>query len=223
MRPAFVFTGRAAGDLGHGGRHVDPAALDPAVVARRAAVCPLPWTWLRQVHGSDVVVVREPGQHAGVAADAAVTATPGCAVAVLTADCAPVALVGEGGVVGVAHAGWRGLVAGVVERTVDAMRAEGAGRISATIGPCIHPECYEFGPADLDVVAARLGDGVRATTAAGRPALDLPAGVRAALASAGVEEVTTIDACTACEPARWYSHRARRERARQALVAWIDP
>lgn len=222
MRPAFVFTGRAEGDLGHGGRRVDPGALDPAVVARRAAVCPLPWTWLRQVHGAGVVVVRAPGEHAGAVADAAVTRTPGCAIAVLTADCAPVALVGEGGVVGVAHAGWRGLVAGVIWRTVEAMAALGAGRISATVGPCIHPECYEFGPSDLDAVAARLGDAVRATTADGRPALDLPAAVRAALAAAGVQAVSFTGGCTACRPDRWFSHRARRETARQAVVAWLS-
>lgn len=222
MRPAFVFTGRAEGDLGHGGRRVDPGAVDPAVAARRAAVCPLPWTWLRQVHGDRVVVVRSPGEHAGAVADGAVTRMPGCAVAVLVADCAPVALVGEGGVVGVAHAGWRGLVAGIVERTVEAMRAEGSGRITATIGPCIHPECYEFGPADLERVAARLGEGVRATTADGRPALDLPAAVRAALRACGVDDVHVVGGCTACRPDRWYSHRARREAARQAVVAWLS-
>ena len=96
------------------------------------------------------------------------SATPGCALAVLTADCAPVALASPEGVFGVAHAGWRGLVAGVLERTVDAMRALGATEIGAVLGPCIRAECYEFGPADLDRVAARLGDGVRATTAVGR-------------------------------------------------------
>ena len=82
-----------------------------------------------------------------------------------------------------AHAGWRGLMAGVIPRTVDRMRALGAGEITAALGPCIHAECYEFSPDDLDTVAARLGDGVRSLTRGGAPALDVPAAVRAALDS----------------------------------------
>src|SRR5256885_1260185 len=117
-----VFTDRAAGDLGHAGEYVH--AVRPEVEARRRAVVDLPWTWLRQVHGDRVVVVTEPGGGAGQRADAAVSARPGCALAILTADCAPVALVADG-VVGVAHAGWRGLVDGVLERTVEAVLACG--------------------------------------------------------------------------------------------------
>ena len=160
-----VFTGRAAGDLGHAGDYVH--AVRPEVEARRRAVVDLPWTWLRQVHGDRVVVVDEPGGGAGRSADAAVTDRSGCALAVLTADCAPVALLGSNGVVGVAHAGWRGLVAGVLERAVEVMRAAGAGDVHALLGPCIRPGCYEFGADDLAQVARRLGDGVRGTTSTG--------------------------------------------------------
>ena len=107
-----------------------------------------------------------------------------------TADCAPVGLIGLGGVVGVAHAGWRGLVAGVLEATVAAMREAGAGRIVAVVGPCIHAGCYDFGADDLAEVAAALGDDVRAVSSTGGPALDLPAGVVADLGRAGVTDVT---------------------------------
>ena len=179
----------------------------------------MPWTWLRQVHGDRVVVVTEPGGGAGERADAAVTDRPGCALAVLTADCAPVALVGSGGVVGVAHAGWRGLVGGVLERTVDVMRARGAVDVRAVLGPCIRPECYEFGVEDLARVARRLGDGVRATTTSGAPALDVPAAVRAALSQVGVDDVHDVGVCTACSQVH-FSHRARHELGRQALVVW---
>jgi YfiH family protein len=212
-----VFTDRAAGDLGHAGERVH--SVRPEVEARRRAVVDLPWTWLRQVHGDRVVVVSEPGGGAGERADAAVTDRPGCALAILTADCAPVALVAGDGVVGVAHAGWRGLVDGVLERTVERMRGVGAGEVRAVLGPCIRPGCYEFGPADLARVARRLGDVVRATTTSGAPALDVPAAVRAALARAGVSEVDDVGVCTACSPAH-FSHRARRELGRQALVVW---
>ena len=212
-----VFTDRAAGDLGHAGDYVH--AVRPEVEARRRAVVDLPWTWLRQVHGDRVVVVDEPGGGAGRSADAAVTDRSGCALAVLTADCAPVALLGSNGVVGVAHAGWRGLVAGVLERAVEVMRAAGAGDVHALLGPCIRPGCYEFGADDLAQVARRLGDGVRGTTSTGAPALDVPAAVRAALGRVGVVDVDDVGICTACSPAH-FSHRARRELGRQALVVW---
>jgi YfiH family protein len=178
---------------------------------------------LHQVHGAEVVIVGRPGEHAGAEADAAVTRCPGAVLVVRTADCAPVALE-SAAVVGIAHAGWRGLVGGVVERTVDAMRAEGADALTARIGPCIAPPAYEFGAEDLDVVAARCGDGVRASTAAGGSALDLVAGVRAALEGCGV---VLTDAgrppCTATLADTYFSHRARREAGRQASFVWLEP
>ncbi len=220
LGPAEVrFTGRAEGDLGHAGAWVERPTAE--VEARRQAVAPKPWTWLRQVHGSRVVVVDEPGGASGEEADAAVTRQPGAALAIFTADCAPVAFASDDGVIGAAHAGWRGLAAGVIPATVDAMRALGAtGPITAALGPCIHAGCYEFGQEDLDAVAAVLGDGVRATTADGTPALDVPAGVKAALAEAGVELAYEDPACTACSPDH-FSYRARREMQRQALVVWL--
>lgn len=178
-----------------------------------------PWTWLRQVHGAGVAVVRSPGEAAGVEADAAVTDHAGAALCVLVADCAPLALSSPEGVVGVAHAGWRGLAAGVVPATVDAMRDLGASRVDVALGPCIHPECYEFSPDDLDHVAGLLGDTVRGKTAAGDPALDVPAAVRAAVAGAGADLVADTGPCTACSPEH-YSHRARGEVERQAVVVW---
>ncbi|HEV7888495.1 MAG TPA: polyphenol oxidase family protein [Acidimicrobiales bacterium] len=181
---------------------------------------PEPWTRLRQVHGTRVVVVEEPGGGTGEEADAAVTQVRGAHLAVFTADCAPVALASPEGVIGAAHAGWRGLAGGVLEHTVEAMRSLGASRIEAALGPCIHPECYEFGTAELDAVAASLGHTVRGRTADGRPALNLPAGVRAALTRVGVSLVHVDEACTACSP-DCFSHRARGDEERQAMVVWL--
>jgi YfiH family protein len=167
------------------------------------------------VHGADVVVVTEPGEHAGAEADAAVTAVPGCTLVVRTADCAPVVLT-SANVVAVAHAGWRGVMAGVLENTVAAMRRlDPSSAITAVVGPHIGPECYEFGGDDLDTVAARCGDAVRGVTREGTPALDLGAAVAAALAA---QDVAAADdyPCTACEADRYYSWRARRETARFA-------
>ena len=191
----------------------------PAVDDRRVLIAPTPWTWLRQVHGNRVVVVGSPGEHAGAEADAAVTDVPGCVLAVQVADCAPVALVASSAV-GVVHAGWRGLEAGVVGNAIDAMRSLGATDIEAIVGPCIEAACYEFGAADLDRVAGVLGDTVRSVTRDGAPALDLRAGVRSALEEAGVGRITVDSTCTACSAAHW-SHRADVDGERQAVVAWM--
>ena len=173
------------------------------------------------MHGARVVTVREVGAGAGEEADAAVTTLTGAVLAVHTADCAPIALVADGGGVAVAHAGWRGLADGVVAAAVDQLQIVATGPVRALVGPLIGPECYEFGAADLDRVADRLGPGVVSRTAAGTPALDLPAGVRTALSSAGVDEVTFVGGCTACGPDA-FSHRARADEGRQAVLAWIE-
>jgi YfiH family protein len=166
------------------------------------------------------VVVTHPGEHAGAEADAAVTDVPGCALAVRTADCAPVVIAGSRAVA-VVHLGWRGLVADLVARAVEPLVALDPGPLTATLGPCIHPGCYEFAGPELDVVVARFGEEVRAETTTGRPALDLPATVGIALAEVGIPLVGEERTCTACS-SRYYSHRARRDTARFATVAWIE-
>jgi hypothetical protein len=200
---------------------------DPAAVAenraRVATAAGLPdpdlWWFLDQVHGADVVTVRAP-RPTGTpppAADAAVTAAVGVALVVLTADCAPVALADDHAV-GVVHVGWRGLLAGVVPAAVAALRAVGSGPVRALIGPCIRPGRYEFGREDLDLLVARFGATVEARTDTGRPALDVAAGVRIALAEVGVTDVDDLGWCTAGDPVRWFSHRRDGTTGRQGLV-----
>jgi len=211
----LVFTDRTDGDLGGDlGGHADPAGAARAVID-------LPWTWLEQVHGDEVLIVDTPGQGCGTRADALVTAQPGAVLAVRGADCPLVAFVGDDGVVGVAHAGWRGLAAGVLQQTVSAMRTLGAGDLRAWLGPCIGPARYEFGTAELDALAERLGPRVRARTDWGTPALDLVAGVDAVLAACDVPLDTDRYRCTAADPGL-FSHRARGDRGRHAVVVWLE-
>jgi polyphenol oxidase len=208
------FSERGDGDLRIDG---DPAEL----AARRQSVAPGEWTWLHQVHGARVVEVTAPGDHAGAEADAAVTATPGAVLAVHTADCAPVLLESaDATVVAAVHAGWRGLVAGVLEQAVASMERLGATDIHAQVGPHIRGRCYEFGTDELDLVADRYGDDVRTTTGWGTPALDVTAAVQSALDAVGVD-VSDRGGCTACEPHRLWSHRARGDRARMAATIAI--
>lgn len=199
----------------------------PELLEARAKVLDRPWSWVRQVHGATVVEVAAPGDEAGATeADALVTTTEGAVLAIHTADCAPVALVSPQGVVAAVHAGWRGLEAGVLQATLDRMRDAGARHVRAILGPCIHAECYDFGP-ELERLAIRFGPGVRSQTSNGHDALDVPAAVRAALRpgerSAGrptVTDLATIDICTACDE-RFFSHRARGDEGRQALVVHL--
>lgn len=202
-----------------GWNHGDMAGAGPLVERRRRSVVDLPWTVLRQVHGARVVAVDEPGAADGEPADAMIADCGGAAVAVLTADCAPVAFASPEGIVAVAHAGWKGLRAGVIEATVQGMRRRGATRVEAVVGPCIHPCCYTFGEDELIEIENRHGRQMRATDRHGAPALDLPAWVRTALHSAGATLVGEAGACTGCQDGLW-SWRTGRTARRQATVAW---
>ena len=144
---------------------------------------------MRQVHGATVVRVAEPGEGAGLEADAAVTAAAGAVLAVQVADCAPVALVGSNGVVGIAHVGWRGLVAGVLTATLDAMgtlRSEPASSDRASTR-----SATSSASTTSTAVAAVAGPQVRSRTSDGSPALDLARGDRSTCCDA--RDVTVVD------------------------------
>ena len=189
---------------------------------RRLAIAAEPWTWLRQVHGAGVLTVDAPGQHAGAEGDAAVTARAGVVLSVLTADCVPIAVVGDTGQLGVIHAGWRGLVSGVVHTACEALRGLGASDLYAVLGPCIRACCYEFGERELATFEQRFGSTVRARSRSGTPALDLPAAVRTALGEQGAEVIFDTAPCTGCS-ADLFSHRVNGTAERQAMVAWMVP
>src|SRR5947209_16084022 len=106
--------------MGHTGAWVAVEDVRAEVEARRRAVLDRPWSWVRQVHGSTVVTVDRPGGGAGETGDALVTSSDGAALAILTADCAPIALGADIAAVAAVHAGWRGLRAGVVDAAADA-------------------------------------------------------------------------------------------------------
>jgi YfiH family protein len=160
-------------------------------------------------------------------ADAAITACPGTVLAIMTADCLPILLADrEGRMVGAAHAGWRGLAAGVAEATVDAMRARlGAdASLLAWLGPAIGPRAFEVGEevraafCDLDASAAQAFE--RADEP-GKWRADLYRLARLRLASRGVEAVYGGDRCTVLEPRHFYSHRRDRSSGRMASLVWL--
>jgi copper oxidase (laccase) domain-containing protein len=142
---------------------------------------------------------------------------------VMTADCAPIALVAldardnTARAIGVVHAGWQGLLAGVVEAGVAALRALHDGPVRAWLGPCIHAGRYEFGEDALAPLVERFGPAVAARTEWGTPALDVPAAVQVALREVGVAPVTDVGVCTAGS-ADHFSHRRDGVTGRQAVV-----
>lgn len=202
---------------------------DPAAVAenrrRLAARLPAPPVWLKQVHGvavADADAARARNEEPE--ADAAVARSSGTVCAVLVADCMPVLLADEGGsVVGVAHAGWRGLCGGVIEATLDAMRVPSAS-VMAWLGPAIGPKVYEVGD---EVRAAFVARDARAAQAfvATRPGhwlLDLYAIARQRLASRGVTRVYGGGFCTYSDSEGFYSFRRQGAASgRMAALVWL--
>ncbi len=194
-------------------------ADDPAAVAenrRRAAYAVLPGAPLvtaYQVHSADVVTVTQPWpDEARPRADALVTDRPGILLGILTADCAPVLFLDpQAGVVGAAHAGWKGALAGVTDATLDAMEALGAarGRIVAAIGPCIARASYEVDEAFFARFAAVDPADARffADGRDGHHQFDLEAYVAHRLAAAGVGRVTALGRDTYADAEGYYSFR----------------
>jgi len=204
-RPARVL-GAAFGEAADGDGRVD---LRSRRSFSTAVGAPGSWAWVRQVHGVGVVEVDIGGDQGE--ADALFTRRPGVALSVGTADCFPVILE-AGEAVGVAHAGWRGIEAGVVAYLRSRMEAVGSEVVRAIIGPGIGPCCFEVGPE----VAERFHDRI-STTTWGTPSVDLAGAVRAQLD--GVE-VLDVEACTHHDE-RFHSHRRDRTPKRQVSIAWL--
>ncbi len=198
----------------------------PDAVARNRAEligrCALPSAprWLRQVHGTTIAL--EPGDDEPEA-DAAVTTTPGAVLAILTADCLPVVFAAaDGSEIGAAHAGWRGLAAGVLEATVATMRTSPTG-IVAWLGPAAGPQAYEIGDEVFDAFVPRDPRAITAfaATRPGHWRVDLYALARQRLADAGVTRVHGGGLCTISDPQRFFSHRRDQRGGRMATLAWI--
>lgn len=224
----------------HAGLNVGTGSTDdPAIIAenrRLAAEAVLPGARLAtvyQVHSADAVAVIEPfEERLRPHADALVTATPGLAIGILTADCAPVLFADrEAGVVGAAHAGWKGALGGVTDSTIALMESLGArrDRIAAAIGPCIARASYEVDDgflrrfAEADPANERFFAGGRA----GHHQFDLEAYVAHRLAAAGLSRIEALGEDTYAQPDRFYSfrratHRAEPDYGRQISIIGIE-
>lgn len=214
--------------------HVGDAAA--AVAENRARLCaalslPREPLWLQQVHGNAVHVAAT-DMAAGTTppvADAAVTRARGLPLAIMVADCLPVLLAaGDGTVIGAVHAGWRGLLAGVLENTLAAMDCDHE-QLHAWFGPCIRQANFEVGaevrdgfvaasaPADRDATRAAF-----VANARGRWQCDLAALARLRLQRLAVRGISDCGLCTFADRARWFSHRRDGQTGRMAALLWLQ-
>ena len=177
--------------------------------------------WLRQVHGIEAVDAA--GAAPGTPADASFARARNIVCVAMAADCMPVLLAHDGGeVVGAAHAGWRGLCAGVIESTLAAMRVP-AERVLAWLGPAIGPEAYEVGDEVRSAFVARDARAAAAfrPTRQGHWNLDLYAIARQRLAAQGLTRVFGGGFCTATDSARFFSYRRDKANERMVAAIWL--
>jgi purine-nucleoside/S-methyl-5'-thioadenosine phosphorylase / adenosine deaminase len=172
-----------------------------------------------QIHSPDVAVVERPwSEQTRPRADALVTNTPGLAIGVSTADCGPLLFADvQAGVIGAAHAGWRGALGGVIEATLDAMESLGADRtrVAVALGPTIAQANYEVGPEFVERFLAADADNARFFTPskrAGHAMFDLPGYIAARAKAAGIGNFEDLGLCTYAEPDRFYSYRRMTQR-----------
>ena len=195
----------------------DHVGDDPTAVAenrrrlRAALALPAEPRWLRQVHGTQVVALRsdQTDPSAVPEADAAWTGERGVVCAILTADCLPVLICDDSGsTVAAAHAGWRGLCAGVLENTVRTLPVP-ADRLLAWLGPAIGPQAFEVGPEVRAAFVTKDAEAVAhfAPVSGGKFLADLCGLARQRLTRAGVTRIHGGSACTVSEPGRFFSHR----------------
>lgn len=214
-REGGVSEGLYAGlNVGFGsGDDRDAVAENRRRVSAHLGFADAPPITLHQVHSADAIHVTGPLAGALPRADGLVTSTPGVVIGALAADCAPVLFAdGEAGVVGAAHAGWRGALSGVLEATVAAMTKIGAepSRIAAAVGPTINQPSYEVGPEFEEAFLARDPGSsrfFRLNQPGGRPHFDLPGFVAARLIAAGLASVERVSQCTYKNESRFYSYR----------------
>jgi len=224
---AGVYTGLNCGPGSDDQREM--VAINRALVANAMQVPADALLTLHQVHSADVVHVTDIPHGPRARADAFVTATPGLAISALSADCQPVLFAdAKAGVIGAAHAGWKGALGGVLEATIDAMETLGAKRkdITATIGPCISQAAYEVGPefrATFEAVNPHHARFFRQGTG-DKQMFDLPGFGLHRLKSAGIGHAAWSGHCTYADADRFYSYR-RTTHAKEAdygrLIATI--
>ena len=226
-------TTRGRGPLPYGGFNLGGHVGDDPDAVRRnrdqlQSVLPNQPVWLEQVHGTQVVTLTGTGDPVKPVGDAVMTSTPGVVCGIMTADCLPVLLADRlGRVVGAAHAGWRGLLQGVLEALVAQMLAQTPSRasdLSAWLGPAIGPAAFEVGDDVRTAFLEGMPDafGMFQARGQGKWLADLPGLACRRLNNLGIHSVTQSGLCT-YQSDDFYSYRREKVTGRMASLVWIDP
>ncbi|MBD36042.1 MAG: hypothetical protein CL512_04675 [Actinobacteria bacterium] len=181
------------------------------------------WSYLTQVHGIQILEVTGDDIVQGEDGDALVTTLENSVLTVRVADCVPISLISEGGAIAIIHAGWRGLLKGVLEETSNKLMATKPGKQMAVIGSHIGPCCYEFGREELDQFIQKFGISVEASTKINSSSLNLSAVVERICDEKGIEIIRKDSSCTSClADTKYWSFRFNSTELRQCLFAWIE-
>jgi len=179
------------------------------------------WNWLSQEHGTEIIWLDEHERTFGDAGDALGTSSSQKVLAITVADCLPLLLMEEGGILTLVHLGWRGIEQGLLEKTIKFIKTKSNEPISAVLGPCINSCCYEFGHDEMDNLVAKYGHKIVSKTLTGTLSLDMKECVREILNTYDVEIKYDDPFCTNCDPHHW-SFRADGTDKRQVLIAWKE-
>ena len=177
------------------------------------------WNWLTQEHGTEIVWLEDDERSFGIRGDALATSSSQKVIAITVADCLPLLLTEQSGILSLMHLGWRGIEGGLLEKTLQFIRSKSSEPITAILGPCIDTCCYEFGQNELRILVEKYGEKIVGRTNKGSIAFDMRACVKEILKSSNVEIKYEEDSCTKCD-SRYWSFRADGTDKRQVMIAW---
>ena len=177
------------------------------------------WNWLTQEHGTEIVWLEDDERSLGITGDALATISSQKVIAITVADCLPLLLIEQSGILSLMHLGWRGIEGGLLEKTLQFIRSKSSEPITAVLGPCIDTCCYEFGQNELRILVEKYGEKIVGRTNKGSIAFDMRACVKEILKSSNVEIKYEEDSCTKCD-SRYWSFRADGTGKRQVMIAW---
>ena len=177
------------------------------------------WNWLTQEHGTEIVWLEDDERSFGIRGDALATSSSQKVIAITVADCLPLLLTEQSGILSLMHLGWRGIEEGLLEKTLQFIRSKSSEPITAILGPCIDTCCYEFGQNELRILVEKYGEKIVGRTNKGSIAFDMRACVKEILKSSNVEIKYEEDSCTKCD-SRYWSFRADGTGKRQVMIAW---
>ena len=177
------------------------------------------WNWLTQEHGTEIVWLEDDERSLGITGDALATISSQKVIAITVADCLPLLLTEQSGILSLMHLGWRGIEEGLLEKTLQFIRTKSSEPITAVLGPCIDTCCYEFGQNELRILVEKYGEKIVGRTNKGSIAFDMRACVKEILKSFNVDIKYEEDSCTKCD-SRYWSFRADGTDKRQVMIAW---